>query len=117
MGSLNRGLIVPVLVVIWYNYYYIIITVVSIYVIVISIINFFISAVHVIQQKVSWTNKQLTIVTQKPEKSRRTTETAIGKKRKKSKEAEEEMIKKLATEGSAVRNESSLCVPSNAHYW
>ena len=60
-----------------------------------------------IQKKVNWTNKQPIIVTQKPEKSRRTTETAVGKKRKRRKEAEEdrEMIKKLAAEGSAVRNE------------
>ena len=33
-----------------------------------------------IQKKVNWTNKQPIIVTQKPEKSRRTTETAVGKK-------------------------------------
>ena len=60
-----------------------------------------------IQKKVNWTNKQPIIVTQKTEKSSRTTETAVGKKRKRRKEAEEdrEMIKKLAIEGSTVRNE------------
>ena len=67
-----------------------------------------------IQKKVNWTNKQPLIVTQKPEKSTRTTETAVGKKRKKRKEAEEdrEMIKELATEGSAVRNETKRCFGS-----
>ena len=66
------------------------------------------SAVHVIQEKVNWTNKQPIIVTQKSGKSRRTSnETSVGKKRKRRKETEEdrEMIKKMATEGSTVRNE------------
>ena len=57
-------------------------------IIIIIIINFSISEVHVIQKKVNWTHKQPIIVTQKPEKSRRTTETAVGKKRKRTKEAE-----------------------------
>lgn len=63
------------------------------------------SEVHVIQKKVNWTNKQPIIVTQKPRTS--SSETAVGKKRKRRKEAEEdrEMIKKLVTEGTAVRNE------------
>ena len=49
------------------------------------------SAVHVIQKKVNWTNKQAIIVTQTPGKSRRTSnETSVGKKRKRRKEAEED---------------------------
>lgn len=42
----------------------------------------------------------------------RTAETAVGKKRTRKKEAEEdrEMIKKLATDGSAVRNERQKAV-------
>ena len=57
------------------------------------------------EKKVKWTNKQLSFVTQKPVKS---TRTSVGKKRKSRKEAEQnrEMIKKLATEQSKVRNES-----------
>lgn len=67
-----------------------------------------------IQKKINWTNKQPIIVTPKPEKSRRTTETSVGKKRKRRKEAEEdrEMTKKLATEGSAVRNDGQKDVLS-----
>ena len=59
---------------------------------------------------ISWINKQPIIVPQKPEKSRRTTEDAVGKNRKRRQEAEEdhEMIKKLAADGSAVRDESSF---------
>lgn len=57
-----------------------------------------------IQKKINWTNKQPIIVTPKPEKSRRTTDTSVGKKRKRRKE-DREMTKKLATEGSAVRND------------
>ena len=85
--SFNRGLITPVLVVItWYYHYYIInIVIIIIVILVIILINPFISAVHVIQKKVNWTNKQPISVTQKTEKSRRTTETAVGKKRKKEK--------------------------------
>ena len=85
--SLNRGLIIPVLVVIiWYYYYYYYYYNIIIIIIVVIIISFFISAVHVIQKKVNWTNKQPIIVTQKLEKSRGTTETAVGKKRKRRKE-------------------------------
>ena len=59
---------------------------------------------------ISWINKQPIIDPQKSKKSRRTTEAAVGKKRKRRQEAEEdrEMIKKLAAEGSAVRDESSF---------
>ena len=52
----------------------------------------FMSAVHVIQKKVNWTNKQPIIITQRPGKSRKTTSSNVtsvgaphGKKKKEEK--------------------------------